>query len=472
MADVYLVRYLRTLRFMHLFTIGFACLATLATTSAQCCVGAYHVRSTIEGGKFRVEARVISQLHGHGPYHYRFELFEREAGDKWVPRGRFDKKFDTRDHFRIDVFPSETGNGIWLRGPDREDDAGHLDFYDMQGRRLARVQVHPMQLPAARSEWPKGHDQLCNFYTPGGIVKFMLPMPTREAARRGIPWADRWGRLYAPLGLDVTLPEGRRADDERLVWFARMLNWTPKVGRQQEPEVRKHLFALRGAGHNKATQALVEMGLSTLPLVDAALKSGDYSPTKDSSRRLREIQNQIWTRLYGHRAPQDNLILLAGLLNIGDRRLEMHARSRLRAILPKGTPVDGKWIYKYHRELAKAMAAGQKKTGKASKSAPIPDPGSKPAEAAKRSLKGWELYVWQRDGATYYSLMVGTNAIKTEKAIAKVSVRTFRELKHKLGQLRKGELVMIHGLRLAAKPPSKPAKAVSDYGKKIGLRMQ
>lgn len=463
---------------MHLFTTVFACLAALSTMPAQCCLGAYHLRSTIEGGNFRVEARVISKLYGHGPYHYRFELFEREVDDKWVPRGHFDKKFDTQAHFRIEVVPSETGNGIWLRGPDRGDDGGYLDFYDMEGRRLARVQVHQHNLRGKKSVWSTPDKQtgrpslLSVSHARGGIVEFMLPMPTEEAHRRGIPWADRWGRLYAPLGLDVTSPESRREDDERLAWFARMLIWTPKVGKQQESAVRTHLFALQGAGHKKAMQALVDMGLSTLPLVDAALKSEDYDATKGASRRLREVRDQIWTRLYGHRAPQDNLILLAGILNIGDRRLEMHARSRLRAILPKGTPVDGKWIYEHHRELAKAMAAGHDKTARANKSVPVPDSGSKLAEAPKRSLKGWELYVWQRDGATYYSLMLGTNAIKTEKAITKASVRTFKELKDKFGQLRKGEFVMIHGPRLAAKPPSKPAKAVRDYGKKIGLRIQ
>jgi hypothetical protein len=67
---------------MHLFTTVFACLAALSTMSAQCCMGAYHLRSTIEDGNFRVEARVISKLNGHRPYHYRFELFERETGDK------------------------------------------------------------------------------------------------------------------------------------------------------------------------------------------------------------------------------------------------------------------------------------------------------------------------------------------------------------------------------------------------------
>jgi hypothetical protein len=56
-----------------------------------------------------------------------------------VPRGRFDKKLDTRDYFRIDVVPSETGNGIWLRGADREDDGDHLDFYDLEGRQTIGV---------------------------------------------------------------------------------------------------------------------------------------------------------------------------------------------------------------------------------------------------------------------------------------------------------------------------------------------
>ena len=46
---------------------------------------------------------------------------------------------------------------------------------------------------------------------------------------------------------------------------------------------------------------------------------------------------------------------------------------------------------------------------------PMPTP--KPT-GTKTSFKGWELYVWQKDGDTYFSLLEGTNRLKTDDEIA------------------------------------------------------
>ena len=92
--------------------------------------------------------------------------------------------------------------------------------------------------------------------------------------------------------------------------------------------------------------------------------------------------------------------------------------------------------------------------------------------ARKTSLKDWELYVWQQDGTTYFSLMVGTNRLKTAEEIAKSAVKGVEAIQPQLDQLQKGELVFVHGRRLGTKAPAPPAKQVTEYCEKIGLKTQ
>ena len=103
---------------------------------------------------------------------------------------------------------------------------------------------------------------------------------------------------------------------------------------------------------------------------------------------------------------------------------------------------------------------------------PAPVTGTKAVAppAKKTSQKGWELYVWQQGGTTYFSLMVGTNRLKTAEEIAKSAVTGVEAIQPQLDQLQKGELVVIHGRRLGTKAPAPPAKQVTEYCEKIGLK--
>lgn len=102
---------------------------------------------------------------------------------------------------------------------------------------------------------------------------------------------------------------------------------------------------------------------------------------------------------------------------------------------------------------------------------PAPELLPCPTVAKKTSFKGWELYVWQEDDVTFYSLMVGTNRIKFEDEIAKSAVKGFEAIKPQLDQLKKGESVFVHGRRLGEKPPAASAKAVIKYCEKIRLQV-
>jgi len=91
----------------------------------------------------------------------------------------------------------------------------------------------------------------------------------------------------------------------------------------------------------------------------------------------------------------------------------------------------------------------------------------------KSNMKGWELYIWQQNGTTFYKLMEGTNRLKRDDEIAQGAVKSADEIKRQLDELKRGEFVTISGRRDgAAPPPPQPAAAeITDYCRKIGLRL-
>ena len=94
------------------------------------------------------------------------------------------------------------------------------------------------------------------------------------------------------------------------------------------------------------------------------------------------------------------------------------------------------------------------------------------ATGIKTSMKGWELYVWQKDGETLFALLPGTNRLKTDDEIDKAAVKGFEAIKPKLAELKPGEDLFIVGKTLTEKPPTDQAASVMAYGKTIGLKVQ
>ena len=90
----------------------------------------------------------------------------------------------------------------------------------------------------------------------------------------------------------------------------------------------------------------------------------------------------------------------------------------------------------------------------------------------KTSLKGWELYIWQEKGGTYFSLLPGTNRLKTDAEIKKAAVKGIGAIKPHLDELKKGEMLFPCGRRLPDAAPDDPAKEVREYGRKLGLDVQ
>ena len=62
------------------------------------------------------------------------------------------------------------------------------------------------------------------------------------------------------------------------------------------------------------------------------------------------------------------------------------------------------------------------------------------------SMKGFELYVWETKGEIYYSLLPGTNRIKSYEEIhkAKSVVNDLESIKQKIDSISPGESIIIH----------------------------
>src|SRR5256714_11941880 len=89
------------------------------------------------------------------------------------------------------------------------------------------------------------------------------------------------------------------------------------------------------------------------------------------------------------------------------------------------------------------------------------------------SMKGYELYSWKSRGEWYFSLLVGTNRLKTFSEISspKIRVRGVRALKGRLNQLAGGEeLTWATGLvPRTVLPPEEIVDEVKSYCARRGI---
>jgi hypothetical protein len=100
------------------------------------------------------------------------------------------------------------------------------------------------------------------------------------------------------------------------------------------------------------------------------------------------------------------------------------------------------------------------------------EPTQAPTIGRRISMKGWELRIWQEKGMTYFSLLEGTNRLKTEDEITEAAVKEFDAIKARLDQLKPGEMVIISGTRSTGSLPKNQADLVRAYCRKIGLKVQ
>jgi len=111
----------------------------------------------------------------------------------------------------------------------------------------------------------------------------------------------------------------------------------------------------------------------------------------------------------------------------------------------------------YRRQWEQGSASGSTSPGKSA--------------GVTQSPTGWELYVWQQTGTAHFSLLPGSRRIKTDDEIARPAVRGIEAIQPRLDQLKAGETIVILGRRAPGRPPRDDARAVSEYCRKIGLKV-
>jgi hypothetical protein len=91
-------------------------------------------------------------------------------------------------------------------------------------------------------------------------------------------------------------------------------------------------------------------------------------------------------------------------------------------------------------------------------------------------MKGWELYSWQMEGEWHFSLVVGTNRLKTFEEVSSpdVRVRGIEALKMELDRLARGEQVFWLEQRVQGmeRPPDEMTEAIQTYCAERGIRLE
>ncbi|MBK9386154.1 MAG: hypothetical protein IPN34_15180 [Planctomycetes bacterium] len=169
------------------FVVLFSFLAWGASARAQCCLGAQNVSAISANGRFRVQAISVvgTGIQHHGPYVYRLRMEARSEGS-WRELGVFDLRWETREHFGLELYVSSTGNGVLI------DMSGspNLEFRTARGELVAS---HPRSVFDLSAEKPKDSRYLTI------IDAEPVPIPGHRNALNYVPC----GRLFLPFGAPV-----------------------------------------------------------------------------------------------------------------------------------------------------------------------------------------------------------------------------------------------------------------------------
>ena len=91
------------------------------------------------------------------------------------------------------------------------------------------------------------------------------------------------------------------------------------------------------------------------------------------------------------------------------------------------------------------------------------------------SMKGYELYSWETQKGWHFSLLVGTNRLKTyaEATSSTVRIHGLIALKKKLSQLPAGEEVFWASgrFRQMSRPPKQITDDLYSYAARIGIKL-
>lgn len=314
---------------------------------AQCCVGAYDQDVVSSNGRYRVVAKSQNGTGpgSHGPYHFKFTTFrvadkpkDGKAAPPDVELGSFERRWNSRAHFNMEIVVSPTGNGFVLGGSMQKE----VHFFGPDGRALREIKCG-----GGRGQYVDSYDHLrkktaaqkhsVRLYGTGKtsrITELWIPLgqivgPELEA----LPWGRGQNQKYGPIPSDaepfwppLAAPEKR--------WLMSMMTWSKARGRHERQKVQKGLEQLLAEPcHGPARQPLIELGLSAVPVLRERLA---IETDPDRHGAIRAVLERIDQRLCGHKKPWQNRELLSAVAAHPDRDLRNCAVGRLRALAAKG----------------------------------------------------------------------------------------------------------------------------------------
>jgi len=310
----------------------------IAPLQAQCCVGAQDQSALSSNGRYRVVAKSLTGTGpgSHGPYHFRFTTYRVGNDDKKdTELGTFDRHWDSRAHFHMEVIVSPTGNGFVLGCPMQE----AVQFCAPDGRVLREMngafgqQVDSYDHLRKKTKWQKHSVRLLAKANSGRQAELWLPLahivgPELQAQ----PWHRGKALTYAPIAKNAKpLWPPLAAAEKR--WLMSMLTWSPARGEHEKVAVQHALKTLLVEPlHRGSREPLIELGLSALPLVRAQIA---HAKNDDCRAALQAVIAGIDARLCGHKEPWRNRELLAAVADHPDVDLRNCARGRLRALAEK-----------------------------------------------------------------------------------------------------------------------------------------
>lgn len=93
-----------------------------------------------------------------------------------------------------------------------------------------------------------------------------------------------------------------------------------------------------------------------------------------------------------------------------------------------------------------------------------------PPGPRRSNTKGWELFLWKADGQSFYALLPKTDSRRSREEVAAVAVKSMDAVKAQLGELERGQWVVLSGQQQGEQPPPDQADALVEHCRKLGLR--
>lgn len=321
----------------------------LAPAAAQCCLGAQDSHAQSPGGEFHVDARsTLGTGHAvHGPYTFEFVTWRTTSTGGRVELGRFERTWDTRAHFFMQVFVSPTGNGFLL---DTSLEPA-LVFLAPDGTELRRVRsaskgaiwpdetiTDPLCLRVFAA-WDGHGGHRCRLWLP--LATMVGPEEVEGPRETGRPkaWRIADGAPCWPMD---------RGERDRL---RQALHWSPAQGEREAAAARAAMDEWLAKDTAAMEDAVVAFGLSAVPVLRARIAA---EPAL--APRLQSPLARIRSDLCGHDEPWRDLALLVAMLGHPDAELAADARSQLQRVLPAGALPNAEWVAAHREDLVWDLA--------------------------------------------------------------------------------------------------------------------